>query len=67
MNGINVNNMQFSNQNDYPCHLRQIDIFEEQYKTGLSQSYWYVIGICQKKDNCGIQFGKYWFWYLIDM
>ncbi len=42
--------MQFFNQNDYPHHLRQINNFEEWYKTGTIQSDWYVFGICQKKN-----------------
>ncbi len=41
--------MQFSIQNDYSHHLRQINIFEERYKPGICQSSWYVFGICQKK------------------
>ncbi len=49
MNGISNNIMQFLKQNDYPCHLRQINIFGEQYKAGMCQSSWYVFGICQKK------------------
>ncbi len=41
--------MQFFNQNDYPHHLRQINIIKAWYKTGICQSDWYVFGICQKK------------------
>ncbi len=41
--------MQFFIQNDYPHHLRQINIFEAQYKTGICPSAWYVFGICWKK------------------
>ena len=41
--------MQFFNQNDYPHHLRQINIFEAQYKTGICPSAWYVFSIHQKK------------------
>ncbi len=41
--------MYFFNKNDYLHHLRQINILEELYKTGICQSYWYVFGICQKK------------------
>ncbi len=41
--------MQFFNQNDYLHHLRQLNIFEQQYMTGVRQSNWYVVGICQKK------------------
>ncbi len=42
--------MYFFNQNDYLHDLRQINIFEEWYKTGIHQSYQYVFGICQKKN-----------------
>ncbi len=41
--------MQFFNQNDYPHHLRQINIFEAWCKTGIRQSDWYVLCICQEK------------------
>ncbi len=41
--------MQFFKQNDYPRHLRQINIFQERYKPGIRQSSQYVFGICQKK------------------
>ncbi len=44
--------MQVFNQNDYPHHQRQINIFKAQYKTGTCQSDWYVFGICgEKKPN----------------
>ncbi len=44
--------MQFFNQNDYPHHQRQINIFQARYKTGIRQSDWYVFGICwNKKPN----------------
>ncbi len=46
---ISVNDMQFFKQNDYPCHLRQFNIFKEWYKPGIHQSDWYVFGICNKK------------------
>ncbi len=51
MKSISNNIMQFFNQNDYPHHLRQINIFEAQYKSGIHQSDWYVFGIFQKKKS----------------
>ncbi len=51
MNGISNNIIQFLKQNDYPRHLRQINIFEEWYKPGICQSSWYVLGIRQKKKT----------------
>ncbi len=49
MNGISNNIMQSLKHNDYPRHLRQINIFKEQYKPGICQSSQYVFGVCQKK------------------
>ncbi len=51
MNGISINEMKFFKQNDYLCHLRQINVFKERYKPGICQSGWYVFGICQKKNQ----------------
>ncbi len=51
MKGMSHNTMQVLNKNDYLHHLRQINIFEEQYKTGIHKSYWNVFGICQKKKT----------------
>ncbi len=49
MKGVLNNIMQFFNQNDYSHHLRQINIFKEQYMTGVRQSNQYVFSICWKK------------------
>ncbi len=38
-------------QDDYPHHLRQIDIFQAWHKTGIHPSAWYVFGICWKKKT----------------
>ena len=51
MNGISNNIMQFFKQNDYQHHLRQINIFEEWYKSGIRQRKRYVFGMCQTKKT----------------
>ncbi len=50
MNSISINDMQSCNQNDYPHHLRQINIFEEWYESGIQQSNWYVVSIYNRKE-----------------